>query len=191
MFRSWHDPVRLQWSHGLPAEFLVRKFTAGPESFSSLNRIASANWIGNGFTLETPLQLASHTRLIPRLAVGYDHDFSAGTHPSEEHRLTASFAEMPALGAINVLGQNRGAIGLNVALNVELETFDQFSLYAGVGGSFPRDINELSYGGGLRWIFGGAPRAVVSKDGAAARLDVGAPVSTPSEHAPPTNRRLR
>jgi autotransporter-associated beta strand protein len=116
---------------------------------------------GIGFTLETPMQVASSTRLIPRLSVGYEHDFNADTN--EEHQLTASFADVPALGSLDVLGQNRGANDLNVALNVELETSDQFSLYAGVGGSFWSNGNELNYGGGLRWRFGGAPKAVIAK----------------------------
>jgi autotransporter-associated beta strand protein len=116
---------------------------------------------GIGFTLETPIQLASSTRLIPRLSVGYEHDFNANTN--EEHELTASFADVPALGSLDVLGQNRGANDLNVALNVELETSDQFSLYAGVGGSFWSNGNELNYGGGLRWRFGGAPKASIAK----------------------------
>jgi outer membrane autotransporter protein len=116
---------------------------------------------GIGFTLETPIQIASSTRLIPRLSVGYEHDFNANTN--EEHQLTASFTDVPALGSLDVLGQNRGANDLNVALNVELETSDQFSLYAGVGGSFWSNGNELNYGGGLRWRFGGAPKATIAK----------------------------
>jgi hypothetical protein len=116
---------------------------------------------GIGFTLETPLQLASSTRLIPRLSVGYEYDFNGDSN--EEHQLTASFADVPALGSLDVLGQNRGANDLNVGLSVELETSDQFSLYAGVGGSFWSNGNELNYGGGLRWRFGGAPKAVIAK----------------------------
>jgi len=143
---------------------------------------------GIGFTLETPLPLAGQTRLIPRLSVGYQHDVYASTNPNEAHQVTASFAEGPALGSIDVLGQNRGANDLNVALNVELETSDQFSLYAGVGGSFRSNVNEISYGGGLRWRFGGAPRAAVSKGGAAATPPVEAPVSAPSEPVAPTIR---
>jgi autotransporter-associated beta strand protein len=125
---------------------------------------------GIGFTLETPIQLANSTRLIPRLSVGYEHDFNANTN--EEHELSSSFAEVPALGSIDVLGQNRGANDLNLALNVELETSDQFSLYAGVGGSFWSNGNELNYGGGLRWRFGGAPKSAIAK----AQLQPPAPV---------------
>ena len=74
-----------------------------------------------------------------------------------------SFADVPALGSLDVLGQNRGANDLNVGLSLELETSDQFSLYAGVGGSFWSNGNEINYGGGLRWRFGGAPKATIAK----------------------------
>jgi len=116
---------------------------------------------GIGFTLETPLQLAHSTRLIPRLSVGYEYDFNGDSN--EEHQLSASFADVPALGSLDVLGQNRGANDLNVGLSVELETSDQLSLYAGVGGSFWSNGNELNYGGGIRWRFGGAPKATIAK----------------------------
>jgi uncharacterized protein with beta-barrel porin domain len=133
---------------------------------------------GIGFTLETPIQLASSTRLIPRLSVGYEYDFNGDAN--EEHQLTASFADVPALGSLDVLGQNRGANDLNVALNVELEASEQFSLYAGVGGSFWSNGNELNYGGGLRWRFGGAPKASIAK-----APITEAPVTAPSEQPLP------
>ncbi len=145
---------------------------------------------GIGFTLETPLQLSSSTRLIPRLSLGYAYDTDAGTHPDQEQQLTASFAEVPALGAIDVQGQNRGADDLTVGLNVELETSDQFSLYAGVAGSFRSNVNELSYGCGLRWRFGGPPRAAVAKGGTVAAPAPEAPVPMPSEPVTPTIRGL-
>lgn len=116
---------------------------------------------GIGFTLETPIQLAKTSRLIPRLSVGYVYDFNADTN--EEHQLTATFADVPALGSLDVFGQNRGANDVNVALNVELQTSEQFSLYAGVGGSFWTNGNELNYGGGIRWRFGGAPSGSMVK----------------------------
>ncbi|MBD2720035.1 autotransporter domain-containing protein [Synechococcus sp. FACHB-909] len=145
---------------------------------------------GIGFTLETPLQLSSSTRLIPRLSLGYAYDTDAGTHPDQEQQLTASFAEVPALGAIDVQGQNRGADDLTVGLNVELETSDQFSLYAGVAGSFRSNVNELSYGCGLRWRFGGPPRAAVAKGGTVAAPAPEPPVPMPSEPVTPTIRGL-
>lgn len=145
---------------------------------------------GIGFTLETPLQLSSSTRLIPRLSLGYAYDTDAGTHPDQEQQLTASFAEVPALGAIDVQGQNRGADDLTVGLNVELETSDQFSLYAGVAGSFRSNVNELSYGCGLRWRFGGPPLAAVAKGGTVAAPAPEAPVPMPSEPVAPTIRGL-
>jgi len=70
---------------------------------------------------------------------------------------------VPALGSLDVLGQSRGANDLNVALNLELETSDAFSFYAGVGGSFWSNGNALNFSGGLRWRFGGAPKTAMAK----------------------------
>jgi autotransporter-associated beta strand protein len=109
---------------------------------------------GIGLTLEAPVQVSRATRVIPRLAVAYEYDFNGNAN--EEHALQSSFAQVPALGSFEVLGQNRGSNDLNVALSVEVETSDQLSVYAGVAGSFLSQGNELSYGGGLRWRFGGS-----------------------------------
>ena len=111
---------------------------------------------------------------LPPLAVGYEVDFNGDAN--EEHQLTASFADVPALGSLDVLGQNRGANDLNVGLSVELETSEQFSLYAGVGGSFWSNGHELNYGGGIRWRFGGAPKAAIAK---------APPVAAPTPQAQP------
>ena len=106
---------------------------------------------GIGFQIETPIITGKTSRLIPRLSLGYEYDFNGDSN--EEHQLTASFAELPALGSIDVLGQNRGANALDVGLSLEYETSEALSLYAGVGGAFWSNGNELSYGGGLklRW----------------------------------------
>lgn len=90
-----------------------------------------------------------------------------------------------------MLGQNRGADDLTVGLNVELETSDQFSLYAGVAGSFRSNVDELSYGAGLRWRFGGPPRAAVAKGGTVAAPALETPVPVPSEPVAPTSRGLQ
>ncbi|MFM2172731.1 MAG: hypothetical protein RLZZ54_658 [Cyanobacteriota bacterium] len=103
---------------------------------------------GIGFSLETPIITGKTSRLIPRLAVGYEYDFNGDT--SEEHQLSSSFAEAPALGSIDVLGQNRGANAVDVALSLEYETSDTLSLYGNVGGAFWSNGNEINYGAGLR-----------------------------------------
>jgi hypothetical protein len=104
---------------------------------------------GIGFTLETPVQLAKATRLIPRFSVGYQYDFNGNSN--EERQLSSSFAEVPALGSVDVQGQNRGANAVDVALNLELETSNQLSIYAGVGGAFWSNGTQVNYGGGLRY----------------------------------------
>jgi hypothetical protein len=79
------------------------------------------------------------------------------------------------------LVQNRGGNDLNVALNVERETSDHFSFYAGVGGSFWSNGNALNFSGGLRWRFSGAPKSSIAKAGPPAQ-----PSDQPS--ASPTTR---
>lgn len=111
--------------------------------------------LGLGGTLEVPIRLSNQSRLIPRLSIGYEHDLMGNSN--EEHQLTASFAQVPEPGSLTLLGQNRGADALDVALNLEYEASESLSLYADVGGSFWSNGNEISYGGGLRWRFGGAP----------------------------------
>lgn len=103
---------------------------------------------GIGFSLETPIITGKTSRLIPRLSIGYEYDFNGDSN--EEHQLTSSFAEVPALGSFDVLGQNRGANAVDVALALEFETSDTLSLYSNVGGAFWSNGNELSYGAGLR-----------------------------------------
>ncbi len=111
--------------------------------------------LGLGGTLEVPIRLSKQSRLIPRLSIGYAYDVMGNA--DEEHQLTASFAQVPEPGSLTLLGQNRGASALDVGLNVEYEASESLSLYADVGGSFWSNGNEISYGGGVRWRFGGAP----------------------------------
>ncbi len=111
--------------------------------------------LGLGGTLEVPIRLSNQSRLIPRLSIGYEYDVMGNA--DEEHQLTASFAQVPEPGSLTLLGQNRGASALDVGLNLEFEASESLSLYADVGGSFWSNGNEISYGGGLRWRFGGAP----------------------------------
>ena len=104
---------------------------------------------GIGFTFETPIRLNDSNRIIPRFTVGYDYDFMGDAN--EEHELSASFSELPALGSKNVLGQNRGANALDLGLSIEIETADSVSIYGGVNGGFWSNGTEISYGGGLKY----------------------------------------
>lgn len=117
--------------------------------------------LGLGGTLEAPIRLSKQSRLIPRLTIGYEYD--AMGDADQEHQLTASFSQVQEPGSLTLLGQNRGANALDVALGIELEASAALSLYADVGGSFWSNGNELNYGGGLRWRFGGAPRGTTAQ----------------------------
>ena len=104
---------------------------------------------GLGLTLETPIRISSSSRIIPRFTVGYEHDFMGSA--DEEHQLSSSFSELPALGSIDVLGQNRGADALDLGLSIEIETADSVSLYGAINGGFWSNGTEISYGGGIKY----------------------------------------
>lgn len=103
---------------------------------------------GIGTTLEYPFILSKSSRLIPRLSVGYQYDAMGGA--DEEHELTASFANVPEPGSLDLIGQNRGENDLEVGLNLEYEISQVVSVYGGASGSFWSNGDELSYGGGVR-----------------------------------------
>jgi len=103
---------------------------------------------GLGLTLETPIQLNQRNRLIPRLAVGWEHDFNGNA--DEEHQSSASFAQVPVLGSLDVLGQNRGSDDLDVGVSFKFESGENISIYGTVAGSFWSNGREINYGGGLR-----------------------------------------
>ena len=106
---------------------------------------------GLGMELELPIVLNASNRLIPRFFVGYEHDFMGDTN--QEHELKSEFAKLPALGSVDVLGQNRGSDDLDLALSIELETSDSISIFGNIGGSFWSNGSELSYGGGVRVLW--------------------------------------
>ena len=139
-------------SYSLHSQGNITETGADSLNLSINGHTADSLIYGIGFTLETPLQLASNTRLIPRFSLGYEYDFNGNSN--EEHQLSSSFAQVPALGSIDVLGQDRGANSLSTGLSLELETSKQLSLYAGISGAFWTNGNELNYGGGFRWKFG-------------------------------------
>ena len=83
-------------------------------------------------------------------------------------KILASHSQIVALpGELRVITDPGGALelpaderlghqqlgGKDVGLSLEYETSEALSLYAGVGGAFWSNGNELSYGGGLklRW----------------------------------------
>ncbi|MCP9810149.1 autotransporter domain-containing protein [Cyanobium sp. HWJ4-Hawea] len=106
---------------------------------------------GLGATLETPIKLNKSNRIIPRLSIAYQYDFMGNSNT--ERGLSSSFTQIPALGSIDVTGQNSGINNVSLELNIEYETSEAFSLYAGVGGSIWSNGQQVNYGGGLRWKF--------------------------------------
>jgi uncharacterized protein with beta-barrel porin domain len=124
---------------------------AGSLNLAIAGHSADSLLYGLGLTLETPIVTTKSSRLIPRFSLGYEYDFNGNSNQGQQ--LSSSFAELPALGSVAVFGQNRGANAFDLGLSLEYEGSEALSIYAGVGGSFWSNGNELSYGGGvrLRW----------------------------------------
>jgi uncharacterized protein with beta-barrel porin domain len=150
------DAIRLRpralVSYASYAQGAINETGADSLNLAVNSHTADSLVLGLGGTLEFPIRLSKESRLIPRLSIGYEYDAMGNT--DQEHELTASFAQVQAPGSLSLLGQNRGANALDLALNLELEASKDLSLYGEVGGSFWSNGNELSYGGGLRWRFG-------------------------------------
>jgi outer membrane autotransporter protein len=138
-------------SYALHNQGTIQESGAGALDLKIDSHTADSLLYSIGFTLETPIVTGKASRLIPRLSVGYEYDFNGDSN--EEHQLTASFANLTALGSSDVLGQNRGANAVDVALSLEYESSETLSLYGNVGGAFWNNGNEINYGAGvrLRW----------------------------------------
>jgi hypothetical protein len=153
--RSSRSAVRVKprtfLSYALHNQGTIQESGAGALDLKIDSHTADSLLYSIGFTLETPIVTGKASRLIPRLSVGYEYDFNGDSN--EEHQLTASFANLTALGSSDVLGQNRGANAVDVALSLEYESSETLSLYGNVGGAFWNNGNEINYGAGvrLRW----------------------------------------
>jgi outer membrane autotransporter protein len=135
-------------SYGTANQDAFTETGAGSVNLALDSHTADSFITGLGLTLETPVQLNERNRLIPRFTVAWEHDFNGDE--DKEHELSASFAEVPALGTKDVVGQNRGSDDLDVGMAFELESGENVSLYGSVLGSFWSNGTELNYGGGLR-----------------------------------------
>ena len=91
------------------------------------------------------------TIVRPFAVLRYEHDWLAGE--SEDHRLTASFASVPAAGSWTVFGQNRGRETLLGRLGVVGEINPNVALFGAVGGQWSNNGSAWSGGGGFRVVF--------------------------------------
>ena len=138
-------------TYALHSQGKITESGAGSLDLAIAGQSTDSLLYGFGFTLETPIITAKSSRFIPRLSLEYTYDFNGDSNNGRQ--LSSSFATLPALSSVTVVGQNRGSNALDLGLSLEYESSATLSVYGGIGGAFWSKGNELSYGGGvrLRW----------------------------------------
>mgnify|MGYP001767862700 CR=1 FL=1 len=100
-----------------------------------------------GVRLGTSLEVGS-TPLRVRGLLRYDHDWNAGD--DNAHKVTASLVEVPALGSISIIGQNRGAHGFTVGRAATALVAKNIDLFAGATYRWNDNGSEYTLGAGAR-----------------------------------------
>jgi outer membrane autotransporter protein len=100
-----------------------------------------------GVRLGTSLA-AGNTPLRVQGLLRYDHDWNAGD--DNAHKVTASLAEVPALGSMSIIGQNRGANGFTVGGAATALVAKNIDLFAGATYRWNDNGNEYTLGAGAR-----------------------------------------
>lgn len=100
-----------------------------------------------GVRLGTSLDLGA-TPLRVQGLLRYDYDWNAGDDNS--HTVTASLAEVPALGTMSIIGQNRGANGFTVGGAATALVTKNIDLFAGATYRWNDNGNEYTLGAGAR-----------------------------------------
>ncbi|NJD26551.1 MAG: autotransporter domain-containing protein [Betaproteobacteria bacterium] len=88
----------------------------------------------------TPLRLQGLAR--------YDYDWNAGD--SNAHTVTASLAEVPALGSMSIVGQNRGTNGFTLGGAASALVTKNVDLFAGLTYRWNENGQEYTFGAGAR-----------------------------------------
>lgn len=100
-----------------------------------------------GVRLGTSLELGA-TPLRVQGLLRYDYDWNAGDNNA--HQVTASLAEVPALGSMTIIGQNRGANGFTVGGAATALVTKNIDLFAGATYRWNDNGNEYTLGAGAR-----------------------------------------
>jgi uncharacterized protein with beta-barrel porin domain len=100
-----------------------------------------------GVRLGTSLEVGT-TPLRLQGLMRYDYDWNAGD--DNAHTVTASLAEVPALGTMSIIGQNRGANGFTVGGAATALVASNIDLFAGVTYRRNDNGNEYTLGAGAR-----------------------------------------
>jgi len=100
-----------------------------------------------GVRVGTELQHGA-TRIRPQALVRYEYDWNADD--DDTHDVVSSFAAVPVVGSIDVVGQNRGEHGLTLAGGATVQVADNVDLFAGAGYRWNSNGDEYSFGAGAR-----------------------------------------
>jgi outer membrane autotransporter protein len=100
-----------------------------------------------GVRLGTSLE-AGNTPLRVQGLLRYDYDWNAGD--DNAHKVSASLAEVPALGSMSIIGQNRGANGFTVGGAATALVTKNIDLFAGLNYRWNNNGNEYTLGAGAR-----------------------------------------
>ena len=100
-----------------------------------------------GLRLSTIVQ-KGETRYRPHALLRYDYDWNAGN--DEDHDLKATFAEVPVIGPIDVVGQNRGKNGVIVGGGLAAQITDNVDLFVNGSYRWHNNGDDYTFSAGVR-----------------------------------------
>lgn len=100
-----------------------------------------------GVRLGTEIQ-TGNTSIRPQALLRYDYDWNAGD--DEAHEIDSSFAAVPSVGSIDIVGQNRGENGLLLACGITAQINERANLFVGGGYRWNSNGEEYNFGAGGR-----------------------------------------
>jgi uncharacterized protein with beta-barrel porin domain len=105
---------------------------------------------GIGVRADSRFELGGVT-LRPSALLRYEHAWIGGAR--DDHKITASFAEVPASGSWTVYGQNRGSDAAILRLGISADITSGIAVFGGVTGQWRSTGTEWGGGFGLRVQF--------------------------------------
>jgi autotransporter-associated beta strand protein len=103
-----------------------------------------------GMRIATVLQ-KGETRIRPHALLRYEYDWNAGN--DEDHDLEATFAEVPIIGSIDVVGQNRGENGVVVSGGATVQITKKVDIFADGGYRWHDNGDEYTFSAGARMVW--------------------------------------
>jgi hypothetical protein len=91
---------------------------------------------------------AGDTDIRPQALLRYDYDWNADDN--DAHEIDSSFAAVPSVGTIDIVGQNRGEHGLLLAGGITAQINERANLFAGGGYRWNSNGEEYNFGLGAR-----------------------------------------